>query len=150
MYKPSTAYRKSAPPKPDFCVAVVDALDVPEVPGLEDLGGLLAEMDVRMPGEIKASGDGGWFGAGTGTGTGTGAGQRGRGRGRVEGRLKTGLRDCVIAVVDGGVVSYLRVGEVGSGRERVSEERGVRRGGKGGRGGRGGGRGAGRGRGRGK
>ena len=56
-------------------------------------------------------------------------------------RLRHGFRNCVLAVVDQGVVSYLRVGEVGFGMEKMYERVGGKRGGKGGRGGRGRGRG---------
>lgn len=63
-------------------------------------------------------------------------------------RLKHGWRNVVLAVVDGGVVSYIRFSEGGFGKEKLYEQRGTMRGGKrGGYGGRGGG---GRGRGRGR
>lgn len=64
---------------------------------------------------------------------------------RPEMRLKTGTRSVVLAVVDNGVVSFLRMAETGSGRERIFEGRAGRGRGKRGRGG---GRGRGRGRGR--
>ena len=49
-------------------------------------------------------------------------------------RLKEGRRGVVLAVVDGGVISFVRVGDVGFGEERVWEGMGPRR--KGGSGGR--------------
>jgi tRNA-splicing endonuclease subunit Sen54 len=61
-------------------------------------------------------------------------------------KLKHGYRNVILAVVDQGVTSYLRVADSSFGREKVFE-RNAGRGGK--RGGRGGGRG-GRGRGRGR
>lgn len=67
-------------------------------------------------------------------------------------RLRHGWRNVILAVVDQGVVSFLRVGDARFGGEKLYEEhsrvQGVRKGGNSGRG-RGRGRG-GRGRGRGK
>jgi tRNA-splicing endonuclease subunit Sen54 len=66
-------------------------------------------------------------------------------------KLKHGYRNCILAVVDQGVTSFLRVGDAAFGEERLYERfdafKSGRRGGKGGKG-RGGGRGRGRGRGR--
>jgi len=62
-------------------------------------------------------------------------------------RLRHGYRNVILAVVDQGVVSYLRVADAGFGQERIYERFGKGGGGK--RGGKGGGRG-GRGRGRGR
>lgn len=63
------------------------------------------------------------------------------------GRLKHGYKNVILAVVDEGIVSYVRVADAGFVREKLYERVESGRGGKGG--GRGGGRGRGRGRGRG-
>ena len=120
IYKPTTAYRKTSPPPPDFHLCIIDARLHPLIPTLpHQLGPLLDSMPVHDPRrhdeKLK--------------------------HGRPEMRMKAGTRSVLLAVVDNGVVSFLRIGEVGSGRERVYEGReGV--------GGKRGGRGRGRGRGR--
>ena len=128
VYKPTTPYRKTSPGSPDFHLSVIDARSHPIIPNLTQLGSLLEEMPIHDPRHDEKLK---W--------------------GRPEMRLKAGTRSVVLAVVDNGVVSFLRVGEMGSGRERIFEER-VARGGGGKRGGWKGrgwsGRGRGRGRGR--
>lgn len=57
-------------------------------------------------------------------------------------KLKHGYRDVILAVVDQGVTSYLRIADAAFGREKLYERKGRAPGGK--RGGRGGGRGRGR------
>ncbi|ERF74370.1 hypothetical protein EPUS_02057 [Endocarpon pusillum Z07020] len=123
VYKPTTPYRKTSPPAPDFRLAVIDAHAHATIPNLTELGTLLEEMplhDPRKDEKLK--------------------------KGRPEMRLKAGTRSVVLAVVDNGVVSFLRLAEMGSGREKIYEGKVGRGGGK--RSGRG--RGAGRGRGRGR
>jgi tRNA-splicing endonuclease subunit Sen54 len=124
VYKPSSPYRKTSPPSPDFQLAVIDARSHPAIPNLTELGILLEEMPIHDPKEDEKLKTG-----------------------RPEMRLRAGTRSVVLAVVDGGVVSFLRIAETGSGREKIYEgkvTRGVgkyRR-----RGGISGGRGRGRGR----
>ena len=125
VYKPSTPYRKSSPAPPDFHLAVIDALSHPFIPSLTELGTLLEGMPIHDPKEDEKLK-----------------------KGRPEMRLRTGTRSVVLAVVDNGVVSFLRVAEMGSGRERIYDGKGARGGGKHGRrGGVGGRRGRGRARG---
>ena len=65
--------------------------------------------------------------------------------GRLEARIKYGRRNVLLAIVDMGVVSYLRLSDACFGAEKLFEEK-ARSGSKGkGRGGRGGGGGGGRG-----
>lgn len=123
VYKPSTPYRKTSPPAPDFHLAVIDARAHPAIPNLTELGTLLEEMPLHDPSKDEKLK-----------------------KGRPEMRLKAGTRSVVLAVVDNGVVSFLRLAEMGSGREKIYEGKVGRGGGK--RSGRG--RGAGRGRGRGR
>ena len=59
-------------------------------------------------------------------------------------KLKHGYRNVILAVVDQGVVSYVRIADAAFGKEKIYNRPGRGRGGK-----RGGGRGRGRGRGRG-
>ena len=112
VWKPSnTKFKKSAPPPPDFHIAVVNAREDP-FPAYEQLDELLQCVPYDPPSE----------------------------GGQVYGRLRQGYRNVIVAVVDQGVTSFVRVGDAGFGMERVWER-------KSGRGGKGGGRG---GRGRGK
>lgn len=122
VYKPTTPYRKTSPPPPDFHLAVIDARSHPTIPHLTELGTLLEEMPLHDPKEDEKLK-----------------------KGRPEMRLKAGTRSVVLAVVDNGVVSFLRIAETGSGREMIYEGKARRGGGKRGNRGRGGGRGRGRG-----
>lgn len=119
VWKPSSGFKKSAPPPPDFRIAVINAREQ-GFPVLEQLDDLLQSVpyDPPTPGS----------------------------EGQVYRRLKHGWRNVVLAIVDQGVVSYMRVADAGFGKEKIYD-RGTRgRGGK--RGGMRGGRGTGRGRGR--
>jgi tRNA-splicing endonuclease subunit Sen54 len=115
VWKPSTAYRKSNPPAPDFRVAVLDARKT-SVPTMTQIGALLDSMpDNELPKEKP-----------------------------LEARLKYGKRNVILAIVDMGIVSYLRFGEATFGAERLFENKTKKRQWKkGGYGGRDGGRGRG-------
>ncbi len=106
VYKPTTLYRKTSPPLPDFHLAVIDARAHPTIPDLTELDTLLEEMPLQDPKEDEKLK-----------------------KGRPEMRLKAGTRSVVLAVVDNGVVSFLRLAETGSGREKIYEGR-VGRGGR--------------------
>ena len=114
VYKPSPQYKRSMPPDPDFRLAVIDARSS-FVPKLEEIGALLDSVPYDPPREGRSA----------------------------EAKIKQGSRTAHIAVVDAGVVSYMKVSDAAFGREKIYEER-VRRSGKYGR--RGGHRGRGRGR----
>ncbi|KAM0430508.1 hypothetical protein ACHAPT_005856 [Fusarium lateritium] len=126
-------FSKKNPPPPDFRIAVVDAGDTC-VPTLEEIEALLESTPHAPPNET-------W-----------------KGPGRMYQRLKHGHRNVLVAIVDRGLVNFMRFGEGAFGEEKLFErfdnkggQRGGRktsRGGGRGRGGRGRGRG-GRGRGRG-
>ncbi len=124
-WKPNNTsdFRKSAPPPPDFRIAVINARE-DNFPVLEQLDDLLQSVPYYPPP--------------------TGS------EGQTYRRLKHGWRNVILGVVDQGVVSYMKISDAGFGKEKVYESR-VRGGGKGGWGrGRGRGRGGGRGRGRGR
>ncbi|KAF5231698.1 hypothetical protein FAUST_9106 [Fusarium austroamericanum] len=120
-------FSKKNPPPPNFRIAVVDAGNTC-VPTLEEIEALLESTPHDPPNES-------W-----------------QGPGRMYQRLKHGHRNVLVAIVDRGLVNYMRFGEGAFGEERVFERfdnRGGQRGGK--KMGRGGGRGrGGRGRGRGR
>ncbi|KAI1337684.1 hypothetical protein F5Y15DRAFT_150976 [Xylariaceae sp. FL0016] len=120
----ASVFPKTKPIAPDFRIAVVDAR-TSSVPTLEQLSALLESTPFDPP-ETKEghSSDGFMYK-----------------------RLKHGWRNALVAVVDGGLISYLRLGEMAFGEERLFERTG-RGGRKGGNRGRTRGRG-GRGRGRG-
>ncbi len=120
VWKPTSAFKKANPPPPDFRIAVINAREE-SFPVLEQLDDLLQTVPYSPPPE----------------GT----------EGQVYKRLKHGYRNVLLAIVDQGVVSYLRVADAGFGNEKLYE-RGERGGkGRGKRGGMRGGRGRGRGRG---
>jgi tRNA-splicing endonuclease subunit Sen54 len=128
VYKPSaTNFKKSAPGPPDFRIAVVNARET-GVPTLEDLSRVMATTPYDPP--IHPSN---------------------KPPMPLYQKLKHGYKNVTLAVVDQGVISYLRVADAAFGLEKLylREARGpgAKRGGGGGRGGRGGARG-GRGRGR--
>jgi tRNA-splicing endonuclease subunit Sen54 len=98
VWKPSTAYRKSNPPEPDFRVAVLDARET-SVPTMSQIGTLLDSMpDDGLPKDKP-----------------------------LEARLKHGKRNVILAVVDMGVVSYLRFGEAAFGGEKLFENKSKKR-----------------------
>ncbi|KAL8716459.1 MAG: hypothetical protein Q9225_006211 [Loekoesia sp. 1 TL-2023] len=122
VYKPSPTFRKSAPGTPDFHITVLSARE-DYFPTLSQLDSLLQNVPYAPPPENET---------------------------RSYQRLKHGYRNVVLAIVDQGVVSYMRVADAGFGLEKMYE-RGVGRAGQGKRGGGGGKRGhkgGGRGRGR--
>lgn len=122
VWKPTSDFKKSAPPPPDFRIAVVNAREE-GFPVLEQLDDLLQSVpyDPPPPGS----------------------------EGQTHRRVKHGWRSVLLAAVDQGVVSYMRVADAGFGKEKIYGARGRGRGGKrGGFSGRG--RGGGRGRGRGR
>lgn len=118
VWKPTSDFKKSAPPPPNFRIAVINAREE-GLPVLDQLDDLLQSVPYDPP---PANSDG-----------------------QVYKRLKHGYRNVLLAVVDQGVISYLRVSDAGFGKERIFERSGRGRGGK--RGGMLGGRGRGRGRG---
>ena len=118
VWKPSSEFKKSAPSPPDFRIAVLNAREQ-GFPVYEQVDDLLQSVPYDPPPpELKGS---------------------------MYARLKHGWRNVVLAVVDQGVVSYMRLADAGFSKEKLYEV-GVRGGGK--RGGRRGGRGRGRARGR--
>lgn len=111
----SQRFRKSNPPPPDFRVCVINARET-NVPTAAQLNDLLATVPDDAPKENAS----------------------------IMNKLKHGERNILLAVVDNGIPSYIRVADVDFSREKIYD-RPATRGGKGGRGGRGG-RGRGRGR----
>ena len=119
VWKPTSDFKKSAPPPPDFRIAVINAQEE-GFPVLEQLDDLLQSVPYDPP-LVRSDG-------------------------QPYRRLKQGYRNVLLAVVDQGVVSYLRISDAGFGKEKIYERSGRGRGSK--RGGMRGGRGRGRGRGR--
>ncbi|OJJ44940.1 hypothetical protein ASPZODRAFT_99985 [Penicilliopsis zonata CBS 506.65] len=94
VYKPSTPFRKTAPPEPDFRIAVIDARAQTTLPTLLQLGALLESTPLDPP--------------------------RGEKMERMlYMRLRHGYRNVILAVVDQGVVSYLRIGDAAFGKEKM-------------------------------
>ena len=127
-------FSKKNPPPPDFRIAVSNTSSscVPDISQLDAL--LLSSCPYEPPPEYM----------------------RQNGLGKMYQRLKHGHRNVLIAVVDAGLVNFIRFGEGAFGEEKLYERfdagpgRGGRKGGGGGGRGRGGARGRGRGRGRGR
>ena len=119
VWKPRPAFKKSSPGPPDFRIAVLNARE-DNFPLPEQLDGLLQSVPYDPPPERMEK--------------------------QMYQKLKHGWRNVILAAVDQGVVSYVRIADAGFGKEKLYERTGGGRGGKrgGGRGGR-----AGRGRGRG-
>lgn len=132
VWKAGTSpWSKTRPPPPDFYLAIVDTRET-SVPSLEEISALLDSSPWDPP---KAQ----W-----------------NKPGQIYPRLKWGWRNVLVAIVDHGIVNFLRFGEGAFGEEplyprfdTVGGPRGGKRGGRNQRSGRGGGRGrGGRGRGR--
>ena len=113
VWKPgSQTFKKSAPGPPDFRIAVVNARESAS-PTLEQLSSLLETMPYQPPSDTA----------------------------QLYQKLKHGYKNVVLAIVDQGIVSYLRIADAAFGREKLYERRGQNFGSKrGGRGGRGRGR----------
>lgn len=96
VYKPSTPIKKTAWPPPDFRIAVVNTREQTSIPTLAQLGALMESTPLDPP--------------------------RGEKMDRMMYmRLRHGYRNVVLAVVDQGVVSYLRVADAAFGKEKLYE-----------------------------
>lgn len=116
VWKPGSAtYKKSAPGPPDFRVAVVNGRET-SVPTVEQIGALFDTVPYQPPLESA----------------------------QLYQKLRQGYKSVILAIVDQGVVSYLRFADAAFGREKLYERKSQGPGGK--RGGFRGGRGRGRGR----
>ncbi|RAL15742.1 tRNA-splicing endonuclease subunit SEN54 family protein [Aspergillus homomorphus CBS 101889] len=100
VYKPSTPFKKSAPPAPDFRIAVVNARAHTSFPTLSQLGALLESTPLDPPSSEKMSR-------------------------QLYMRLRHGYRNVILAVVDEGVVSYLRISEAAFGKEKLYKQKAV-------------------------
>lgn len=94
IYKPSTPFKKSAPPEPDFRIAVVDSRTETSIPSLTPLRALLESTPYDPAKGEKAEKN-------------------------LYLRLKHGHRSVLLAVVDQGVISYLRVADAGFSKEKL-------------------------------
>jgi tRNA-splicing endonuclease subunit Sen54 len=98
VYKPSTPFRKSAPPNPDFRIAVINARTQTTLPTLSQLRALLEGTPLDPPQGEKM--------------------ER-----HLYMRLRHGYRSVIMAVVDQGVVSFLRFGDAGFSKETIYEDK---------------------------
>lgn len=98
VYKPSTPFKKTAPPQPDFRLAVMDAR-CSSMPRLDQIAALLDSMPHTPLGQNK----------------------------KLEAKLKAGHRTVFLAIVDMGTVSYLRFSDAAFGNEKLYEQKFVRR-----------------------
>ena len=100
VYKPSTPIKKSAPPPPDFRIAVVNTREQTTIPTLPQLSALLESTPLDPP--------------------------RGEKMDRMlYMRLRHGYRNVILAVVDQGVVSFLRIGDSAFGKEKLYDAKNV-------------------------
>lgn len=99
VWKPNvaTTYRKTAPPPPDYRIAVIDARSTPCLPTLFQVAALLDSQPADALSRDKA--------------------------GRMETRIKHGRRNVLLAIVDAGIVSYLRLSDSCFGAEKLFEEK---------------------------
>ncbi|KAI5806715.1 tRNA-splicing endonuclease subunit sen54 N-term-domain-containing protein [Peziza echinospora] len=110
VWKPQPHFKKSDPGEPDFRIAVVSARDTP-LPTLPQLSALFDSIpfDKAYPAKNQFQ------------------------------KLKDGHKNIIIAIVDSGVTSFIKFGDVGFGDELIYKRKPpVRKSGGGGRGGRGG------------
>lgn len=97
LWKPSRlpTFAKSSPGLPDYRVAITDARST-HVPSLAQITSLLESTPWTPP-----------------------QGKEFEGQGKISQRLKHGWRNVLLAVIDQGVISYLRLGEVAFGEEEL-------------------------------
>ncbi|KAJ5083424.1 tRNA-splicing endonuclease subunit Sen54 [Penicillium angulare] len=94
VYKPGTVIKKSAIPPPDFRIAVLSTREQTTIPTLPELSALLQSTPLDPP--------------------------RGEKMERMMYmRVRHGYRNVVLAVVDQGVTSFLRVGDAAFGKEKL-------------------------------
>ncbi|KAJ6024111.1 hypothetical protein N7540_004908 [Penicillium herquei] len=105
VYKPSTSLKKSALPPPDFRIAVINTREQTTIPTLPQLSALLQGTPVDPPSGEKM--------------------ER-----LMYMRLRHGYRNVVLAVVDQGVSSFLRIGDAAFGKEKMYDSKNAPRGGK--------------------
>ena len=110
VWKPGSAtFKKSSPGPPDFRIAVVDARET-SVPTLQQLSTLFETVPYDPP----------------------------KPDAQLYTKLKHGYKNVILAIVDQGITSYLRIADAAFGRERLYERKGRalnnKRGGRGGRG----------------
>lgn len=128
IYQPSAPFRKRNSPPPSFRVCVVPARST-RFPTPQQIDGLLAE---QPPDKGRAGGPGGG-------GEDTPESRKARSLGQTYAALKRGKTSVLLAVVDEGITSFMRVSEGAFAVEgRLFEREVVERGGKKGGGGRGG------------
>ncbi|KAF3384560.1 putative tRNA-splicing endonuclease subunit sen54, partial [Penicillium rolfsii] len=96
VYKPSTPIKKSALPPPDFRIAVINTREQTTIPTLPELSALLESTPLDPPRGEKMDR-------------------------QMYMRLRHGYRNVILAVVDQGVASFLRVADVAFGKERLYE-----------------------------
>ncbi|ODQ52237.1 hypothetical protein SAICODRAFT_30731 [Saitoella complicata NRRL Y-17804] len=96
IWKPTTKFKRSEPPSPDFRISVVSSQST-HTPSLTDINALLS----TIPFPLSPQGEGQ---------AGVGAQMR---------KLKEGRKSVLLAVVDSGVVNYLRIGDLSFGDEGV-------------------------------
>ncbi|KAJ5097965.1 hypothetical protein N7532_004966 [Penicillium argentinense] len=96
IFKPSTPIKKTALPPPDFRIAVVNTRETTSIPTLEQIGTLLESTPLDPPRGEKM--------------------QR-----MLYMRLRNGYRNVILAVVDQGIVSYLRLADAAFGKEKLYE-----------------------------
>jgi len=91
VWKPNnTTYKKSDPGEPDFRIVVLDARST-KIPTMAELSGLLAGCPYSPP-QLGA---------------------------QLYAKLRNGYKNVILAVVDEGVTSYLRIADGGFGREKL-------------------------------
>lgn len=96
VWKPGSGYKKSSPGPPDFHIAVVNGRNT-NIPTLEQLDALLQTAPFNPPGENA----------------------------QISQKLKHGYKNVILAVVDQGVISYLKVADAAFGREKLYERQGT-------------------------
>jgi tRNA-splicing endonuclease subunit Sen54 len=107
VWKPRPDFKKSAPGPPDFRVTVLDARCT-EIPTLHQIDELLSSIPFDPPPQKFEN--------------------------QVYKKLKHGWKNIILAIVDQGVVGYVRIGDSGFGHEKLYARHGISRGGKYGRG----------------
>lgn len=98
VFKPGPTFKKTALPPPDFRLAVVNAHSQATIPTLSQLSTLIESTPPDPP--------------------------RGEKMDRmIYMRLRHGYRHVILAIVDQGVVSYLRMGDAVFGKEKIYQDK---------------------------
>lgn len=131
MWKPQPHFKKSDPGPPDFRVCVVSTAEQREVLTLTDVEDLLSSVPMEYPQQPQLTAISKALAWGQNTPASPDPPSPATGKKKkptstwesksLYQRLKDGRKGVILAIVDAGVISFIRIGDVGFGEEKLWE-----------------------------